>query len=356
MITLIAITAILVILYVIFRAVGGIERSIARRSAYSEESINPLPKRPLRKLIEKVARKPLNFLRRAKFKAGRTWIAVRSRLLTRREGEAFLNQRYLTFYGKDLNLSNPERFSERLFHRMIMLNRHGNRVFTRLSDKLLVREYVRQKIGRDYLVDLFWHGLDPNKIPFDTLPSRCVAKTNHGCGYNMILEKPVDRDEVVKKLEEWMKSNYYWENREYQYYHIKPQILIERYLDDEEPDGPLDYRLWCFGGQPEVIQVDNHEHSINPFYDVSWKKLPLHYRDKFIECDVQKPANLAEMIMIASGLSSTFDFVRVDLYNVRGKIYFGELTFTPVAGLFKLKPESWDAILGEKWPRLKLAT
>jgi hypothetical protein len=143
----------------------------------------------------------LDKLRGLKSRLIRYWNGLKSWLLRRREGEALLNQRYRTLYGKDLNLTNPHTFSEKLFHRMIMLNRRRNPAFTRLTDKLLVREHVQQRIGGDYLVDLFWHGADPNKIPFDRLPSKCVAKTNHWSGSrNMILDRPIDRAEVVNEL------------------------------------------------------------------------------------------------------------------------------------------------------------
>lgn len=264
-------------------------------------------------------------------------------------GEYLIKREYTTYHGKKLDLANPQTFSERVFHRKIMVTRYGNPAFTRLADKYLVRDYVRQKIGENYLIDLLWHGTDPNDVPFDRLPSKCVVKTNHGSGRNMILQDPVDRNEVIKTLHRWLKENFYWVNHEYHYYKIKPQIVVERFLDDAHEDGPLDYKVWCFGGRPELIQVDNHTHSINPFYDPDWNKLPLSYRDSFAECDIPMPANLSEMLWIASKLSSDFDFVRVDLYNLKGKIFFGELTFTPLAGFLKFKPESWDQTLGKKW-------
>jgi len=275
--------------------------------------------------------------------------SLKRRLLRRWEGEFSIKREYKAFFGKKLSLANPQTFSEKIFHRKIMANRHGNAVFTRLADKYLVRDYVRETIGEEYLVDLIWHGDDPNDIPFESLLSKCIVKTNHGSGGNIILQDPIDRDHVAKTLRGWLKENYYWVGHEYWYYKIRPRIVVEPFLDDGHSDGPLDYRFWCFGGRPEIIQVDNHSHSINPFYGPGWNKLPVSYRDNAIECDIPEPANLSEMLLVASKLSSSFDFVRVDLFNVNGKIYFGELTFTPAAGLLKFKPESWDTLLGQKW-------
>lgn len=278
---------------------------------------------------------------------------LKRRLFRRSEGEEILRLTYRELHGKNLDLENVQTFTAKLFRRMILVNRHGNPVFTRLADKYLVRDYVRQKIGEKYLVKLLWHGVDPRKIPFDDLPSKCVIKTNHGSGWNIILSDSVNREDVVKKLRKWLKENFYWTAREYHYYKIPPQIIIEEFLDDGEPQGLQDYKFWCFNGQPDHVQIRNHSHSINPVYDPEWKKLALcnrdGYEDDFKDVEIKKPENFQEMLLMASKLASDFDFVRVDLYNIRGKIYFGELTFIPSAGELKFKPESWDLVLGQKW-------
>ena len=117
----------------------------------------------------------------------------------------------------------------------------------------------------------------------------------------------------------------------------------------QRPESATD-RFWCFHGRPEVIQIDSRLHNINPFYDPNWKKLDLRYRNgaDIVAIDVPKPANLDEMLSVALSLSDGIDFVRVDLYNIHSKIYFGEMTFTPVAGTLKL-PEKWDRFFGDKW-------
>lgn len=274
---------------------------------------------------------------------------IKRNLYRRRDGERQIRHAYQSIYGKELDTERPILFSEKLFTRMVQLNRHGSPLHTRLADKFRVRDYVRDKVGPEYLVDLLWHGEEPTKIPFDTLPAKCVIKTNHGSGGNIVLEGKVDHESVIQKLQQWLEQNYYWEDREYQYYEIKPRILVEPFLDDGAEDGPLDYRFWCFQGRTAVIQVDNHAHDINPFYDTDWNKLDLTYRDVVKPCDIARPNNLTDLLRVAETLATDFDFVRVDLYNLAGKIYFGELTFTPVAGRCKLKPESWDMRLGDKW-------
>ena len=272
--------------------------------------------------------------------------------MRRSEGEDLLLQRYVRVHGKHLNLTNPQNFTEKLFCRMISLNRRRNPKFTQLTDKYTARAYVGSKVGEQYLVKLLWHGKDPSAIPFDTLPAEYVIKTNHASRKIIVVKGKADRIDVISRLSSWLKSNYYWEYREYQYYHIKPRVMIEEYLRNQDSSGPLDYRFWCFKGIPEVIHVDNYAHDINPFFDTQWNQLDLHYREGASRPAIAKPINFEQMISIASRLSAGFDFVRIDLYNLDGKIYFGEFTFTPTAGHSKLRPESWDLKLGEKWKML----
>jgi hypothetical protein len=250
--------------------------------------------------------------------------------------------------GKPLNQTNPQTFSEKLFCRMVSWNRRLDPLYTQLADKYTVRNYVSNKIGQKHLVKLLWHGTDPSAIPFDTLPTEYVIKTNHSSGQVIVVKGMADRPAIIKRLMTWLKTNYYWGCPEYQYYNIRPRILIEEYLNDPGGSGPLDYRFWCFHGAPEVIQVDNHDHNINPFFDTKWNLLDLHYREGAFRPAVAKPNNFQEMVFLASKLSEDFDFVRVDLYNIDGQIYFGELTFTP-AGALKLRPTAWDSRLGDKW-------
>lgn len=265
------------------------------------------------------------------------------------QDKKFLLNKYRLIFGRRLDLAKVQTFTEKLFYRMIMISRYGDPTITRLSDKFSVREYVEQAAGAKYLVDLFWSGMNPNEIPFEELPLQYVIKTNNACGTNLVVRAPVDRLYVIETLRAWLQINYYWVNREYQYHEIPPRIVVEQYLDDGHACGPLDYRFWCFGGHPELIQVDNSAHSIDVFYDVDWNKLELRHRDGTINCDIRKPPNLQEMLSVATKLSSNFDFVRVDLYNIFEKVKFGELSFTPRAGDYKFSPNSWDTFLGRKW-------
>jgi hypothetical protein len=249
-----------------------------------------------------------------------------------------------------LDVANPQRFTEKLYKRMIAVNRGQNPEFTPLSDKYSVRAYVASKVGEEYLIKLLWHGEDPNAIPFESLPKEYVIKSNHACHQVIVVKGDADQTDIRNRVSGWLRTNFYWANREYQYYHIKPRVLIEEYLKSQDDGRPLDYRFWCFGGHPEVLQIGNRiGDNINLFFDTEWNLLDLYSREGALRPHLPKPRNLDEMVSIASRLSAPFDFVRVDLYNIDGKIYFGELTFTPTAGGIKLRPEGWDLKLGEKW-------
>jgi hypothetical protein len=277
------------------------------------------------------------------------FLVRRSEVMRRYDDQRYILGRYRAIHQKDLDTKNPRTFTEKLFCRMLALSQRGDPVLTKLTDKCLAREYVQERVGRSHLVDLLWTGSDPTEIPFDDLPPKCVIKANHGSGMNLFLQNGYDRESVIRITRGWLGTNHYYSVREYQYYDINPKILVETLLDDGHQDGPLDYRFWCFSGRPEVIRVNNHKRSVNAFYDLSWQKLPLRFQADKSDADIAKPENFEAMVAIASKLSSGLDFVRLDLYSVFGRVYFGEFTFTPLAGNLKFVPDHWDLDLGRKW-------
>lgn len=275
---------------------------------------------------------------------------LKRRVMRRSEGEAFLLRRYSRIHGKPPNLTNPQTFTEKLFWRMITWNRGDMPSrFRQLADKYAVRAHVASTVGEEYLIKLLWHGDDPGAIPFDQLPAEYVIKPNHSSGEVIIVRGEANREEIIRQVSGWLAKDYYWQAREYQYYGIKPRIVVEEFLESQDDRGPLDYRFWCFGGVPEVIQVDNHAHDINPFFDAHWNQLDLYYRKKAIRPPITKPKYFEQMFELASRLSQGIGFVRVDLYNINGQVYCGELTLTPVGGIFQFTPDYWDLKLGEKW-------
>lgn len=268
--------------------------------------------------------------------------------LYRHEGPKFIRRNYKWFFGKELP-DNPTTFTEKVCHKMISLHVQDNPMLTRLADKILVRDFVEERIGREYINPIIWQGTDPSHIPFDSLPDKCMAKTNHGSGFNYVLARPVDRQAVNLQFRKWLHENYYFVGREIQYKKITPSILIEPFIIEDGSEWPHDYRFWCFGGRLEFIQADNHAHDINTFFDMDWNRLPFYYRNCDLDIDIPKPRRLPEMIEVATRLSYGFDFVRVDLFHTNERIIFGEMTFMPLAGMMRFIPPCWDRILGEKW-------
>ena len=165
--------------------------------------------------------------------------SLKRRVMRRSDGERYLLEKYLRVHGKHLNVTNPQTFTEKLFCRMISWNRDHNPIFTQLADKYTARAYVSKKVGEQHLVKLLWHGTDPRAIPYDTLPAEYVIKTNHGRRGNIVVKGNPDRIDIISQLSNWLKSNYYWSDREYQYYHIKPRVMIEAYLRNQDGSGPL---------------------------------------------------------------------------------------------------------------------
>jgi len=274
---------------------------------------------------------------------------LKRRLMRRSEGEEFLLERYASHFERPLNLDAPETFTEKLFCRMVRWNRRMDSRFTHLADKLAVRSYVSAKLGEEYLPRLYWQGADPAQIPFDALPSRYVLKTNHGSGQVIRVAGDVDRDDIVRRASSWLAVNYYWRYREYQYFRITPRTFAEEYLECADGSEAVVYRFWCFDGVPRLLNVGNFARSMTPFFDTEWNKLELATKPNAVQPLLDKPRRFDRMLRAAERLSDGIDFVRVDLYNVDGRIVFGELTFTPSAGVFNFRPIDWDRKLGEMW-------
>ncbi len=257
--------------------------------------------------------------------------------------------RYTNFYGRQPNLDNPTLFSEKLCKQMIEIIVEGSTCQTELSDKVNARKIIEKIVGDRYLNEVYWVGDRVEDAPLNSMPYPSVIKTSHGSGGNFILRANSDLNLIRRKLRNWLAVNYFFDSLEYQYYQIKPQILVERFLRDEFEDGPRDYRFFCFDGKPFCVQVDNNSHSINPFYDLSWNKIGLRYRERAMDVDVAAPKRLDIMIDLAKKISAGHPFVRVDFFDSLEGVYFCEMTFAPVSGLFKFNNSEWDRILGDQW-------
>ena len=252
-------------------------------------------------------------------------------------------------HGRTLDRRDPRTFTEKLYCRMLDCHESGCGVFTRLADKLQVREHVAATLGERYLNRLLWHGDDIATLPWDRMPSRAVLKCSEGSGKLTDLDANVDRSAVGRLARGWQASSYYWFRREFHYWDMPRRLLVEEFIGDWHPDGPLDYVFFCFDGVPRLIQIGSRSHTLHRFCTPEWSELRLAYRQRYEAPDIPRPARLDEMLEVAARLSSGFDFVRIDLYETYAGVRFGEMTFTPRAGKLPFDPPEWDARLGEWW-------
>jgi hypothetical protein len=263
---------------------------------------------------------------------------------------------YHRTFGYRLNLRNPRTFNEKI-QWMKLYDR--NPLYTRLADKYLVRDYVRDRIGAEHLVELLCACDATDEINWDSLPPRFAMKVNHGAGWVILCndKEKVDCSDAEAKLNEWLGSNFYRGFREWQYKDIPRKILVERMIDGDPELGLLEYKFFCFSGTPRVIQtnvVTNEEEGdrrkrISLLYlDTDWTpfdaSLELYPR---AEKTIPRPPNLERMLDMASVLSRGLPFCRVDLYSVAGRILFSEMTLSPCAGLLRLSPWGFDRLLGD---------
>lgn len=257
-----------------------------------------------------------------------------------------------------INWSKPRRFTEYL---QIYKATYRNVVMHRCVDKYEVRNYVTELGLGSILTSLYGVYNKAEDIDFDTLPNKFVMKTtNGGGGENVIICKDkgsIDRELCRSNLNKWLELKTFNAGREWAYDGIdSPKIVIEEYL--ENPDNPEagieDFKILCFNGKPEIIIVDTDRyigHKRN-FYDIKWNRIEVTSDCPGDTRDIEPPVNLDKMLEIASILSKEFPFVRVDLYNIRGKIYFGELTFYPWSGYVKFSPDEFDFKLGNYFDKI----
>lgn len=273
--------------------------------------------------------------------------------MPKEERARHLAENYRAVMGRELNLDDPKCFSEKINWRMIYDN---HPVYTELSDKYLVREWVKRKIGEEYLVPLFgvWDSFD--EIDFDALPDAFVLKTNNGSGTNIIVsdKRQLNRKTAKGWIDLWMKYPYSIMGYEGHYDQMKPRVIAEELLKPEPGQEDIsDYKFLCFDGRPYYCWVDvdrRHGHKRN-LYDIDWNEQNWQFNTCFPRAgrNIPRPRNYDRMVEIVRKLCAGFAHVRVDLYNIDGKIYFGEMTFTTGNGLEKCEPDEMDYELGKLW-------
>lgn len=267
-----------------------------------------------------------------------------------------ISNRFRLIFGRDLNWENPIDLNEKINWLKLYSD---TQIWTELSDKYKVRDYIKSKGLEDILVPLYAKWDTPEDVDFSILPDSFVIKANHGSGDAIIVKDKtmVDEVEVKKAMGKAISQKFGYREGEPHYLKIKPCIIAEKLLEqnnDAWTTSIVDYKIWCFSGKPayiwacysrskEGVYVETHD--LNWGYHPEKSVFTHHYKDgKGI---VPKPKCLKKMIDVATILSSGFPQVRVDLYEIDGKVYFGELTFTSNGGYNDFYTQDFLNELGE---------
>ncbi|MEF2093911.1 ATP-grasp fold amidoligase family protein [Bacillus sp. CFBP9009] len=262
--------------------------------------------------------------------------------------EVYLKMLFRARMGKKLNIKNPLTYNEKL--QWLKIN-DKNPLYTNLVDKYEVRTYISNLIGEEYLIPIYGVYNSFEEIDFETLPNQFVIKCTHDSGGVVICKdkSKFNKEEAAIKLNKSLKTNYFWKKREYPYKDITPRIICEKLMVDESGIELKDYKFFCFDGEPKAmfIATDRQIDTRFDFFDMEFNHLPVsnHYENSTKK--LKKPLGFDEMISLSKRLSKEMPHVRVDFYDINGKIYFGELTFYHFSGFEKFEPEKYDRIFGD---------
>lgn len=264
------------------------------------------------------------------------------------DDEAYLRKLYRAHMKRDLNLENPQLYSEKL-QWLKLYDR--NPLYTQLVDKYRVREYIVEKLGEEYLVPLLGVWDDPDEIDFNALPDQFVLKCNHNSGTGMCIcrdKSKLNYEEVRKNLRRGLRENFYKKNREWPYKEVRPCITAEAYLEDSSDETLTDYKFFCFDGVAKIMYIskDGGKDPRTDFFDMEFNHLAIRSKDPPADIQPEKPALFEDMRKYAEILSAGIPHLRVDFYFVDGKVYFGELTFYHRGGFAQITPSDWDLCLG----------
>ena len=263
--------------------------------------------------------------------------------------KVYIQLYYFAQFKHFCNLKNPKTYNEKL--NWLKLN-DRNPEYTKMVDKYEVKKYVSNIIGEEYIIPTLgiWDKFDD--IDFDELPEQFVLKCTHDSeGVVIVKDKSkFEKNVARKKINDALKCNFYYIGREWPYKKIKPRIIAEKYMEDEECGELRDYKFFCFNGEPKAMFIASDRgigETKFDYYDLEFNHLNIiqHYPNSNLK--IEKPKNFDKMIELAKILSKNFIHVRVDFYEVNGKIYFGELTFYHFSGFQPFVPNEWDYKFGE---------
>ena len=269
--------------------------------------------------------------------------------IIRLKDEHYLQIIYKRRFHTWANLKEPKTFQEKLCY-LKLYNR--DKRYTQMVDKYAVREYIAEKIGAKYLIPMIGIYDNVDEINFEDLPNQFVMQCTHDSASTIVCtdKTKLNIEKAKKMMKRKLRKNYYYKDREWVYKDVQPRIIIKQYMKDETESELKDYKILCFNGDPKFIGVHfdrSTKHRCN-YYTTDWKFLDIKIQtpnDK--NKKIERPGSLHEMLEIAKKLSKDIPFLGVDLYEINGKVYFGELTFFPGAGHADMCPKETERIWGD---------
>lgn len=255
---------------------------------------------------------------------------------------------YFANMWKILNLKNPRTFNEKL-QWLKLYDRRPE--YTQMVDKFRVRDYIKEKLGGEYLIPLIGMWEHVEDIDFDNLPNKFVLKCNHNSGLGMYIctdKNKMDVLKVKKALKAGLEQDYYLRGREWPYKNVEHCIIAEEYMQDGS--GELqDYKVMCFNGEPKLIQIHTGRFSnhLQDFYDAEWNKIDIQQGYPNSPIVMERPVILGKMLEFSRILSTDLPQARIDWYCVNGALYFGEITFFDGSGFCAFDNEEWDYRIGD---------
>jgi hypothetical protein len=282
----------------------------------------------------------------------------RSLGLIKMSDKKYLELHYKSKFGYLPDLENPKTFNEKIQWMKLYYRKPELAGFV---DKAEAKKRVAKIIGDQYIIPTIGVYDNFDEIDFDKLPNQFVIKCTHDCASVIICrdKNKFDIDDTRKRINKALKVKYYGKNDlEWVYSQIKPRIIVEKFMKNKETDDIIDYKFFCFNGEPKVMYIssglEDHATASISFADMNYKLLDIERADyKALDKLPPKPESFEEMKRIAKKLSKGFPEVRVDLYEINGKPYFGELTFYTCGGMVPWKKHEYDERLGRmiKLPR-----
>ena len=265
----------------------------------------------------------------------------------------FLTLQYRVVFGKSINWNSPVTFNEKLFW-MKLYDRRPE--YTMMVDKYAVKKYVADIIGEQYIIPTLGVWDRPEDIDWETLPNQFVLKCTHDSGGLVICrdKESLDKDAAIKRLNKSLRNNYYLAGREWPYKNVPRRIIAEKYMEDKNVGELPDYKFFCFDGVVKALFIGTERGTGDvkfDYFDADFNHLDLVQVHPMSGKNLPRPQHFDKMKELASKLSQGLPQVRVDLYNINGEIYFGELTFFHHGAVVPFHPESWDFKFGE-WIKL----